>query len=56
MIKKNIFGGILLIAVMSFFSCSSPKPDTFLTEIGVCTSVSNADMLATHGYTLSRKV
>jgi sugar phosphate isomerase/epimerase len=51
MIKKNIFGGILLIAVMSFFSCSSPKPDTFLTEIGVCTSVSNADMLAAHGYT-----
>jgi sugar phosphate isomerase/epimerase len=51
MIKKNIFGGILLIAVMSFFSCSSPKPDTFLTEIGVCTSVSNADILAAHGYT-----
>lgn len=50
MIKKNIFGGILLIAVMSFFSCSSPKPDTFLTEIGVCTSVSNAEMLAAHGY------
>ena len=49
--KKNILGGILLIAVMSFFSCSSPKPDTFLTEIGVCTSVSNADMLAAHGYT-----
>ena len=51
MIKKNIIGGIFLMAVMSFFSCSSPKPDTFLTEIGVCTSVSNADMLAAHGYT-----
>ena len=51
MIKKNIIRGIFLMAVMSFFSCSSPKPDTFLTEIGVCTSVTNADMLAAHGYT-----
>jgi sugar phosphate isomerase/epimerase len=51
MIKKNVFGGILLISVMSFFSCSSPEPDNFLSEIGVCTSVSNADMLADHGYT-----
>lgn len=39
------------MAAFLLFSCKSPKPDTFLTEIGVCTSVSNADMLATHGYT-----
>ncbi|WP_372949885.1 sugar phosphate isomerase/epimerase family protein [Mariniphaga sp.] len=51
MIKKNIFTGIFLMAVLTFFSCNSPKPDTFLSEIGVCTSVSNADMLATQGYT-----
>jgi sugar phosphate isomerase/epimerase len=38
------------MTVFILFSCNSPKPDTFLTEIGVCTSVSNADMLATHGY------
>ncbi len=50
MMKKNILGGILLLAGMSFFSCSSPKPDTFLTEIGVCTSVSNVEMLAAYGY------
>jgi len=31
-------------------SCSPSKPDTFLTEIGVCTGVANADMLAAHGY------
>ncbi len=49
--NKNLFRGIILLIPMSFFSCSSSKPDTFLTEIGVCTSVSNADMLASHGYT-----
>lgn len=51
MIKKTIIGGIFVMAVMTFFSCNSPKPDTFLTGIGVCTGVSNADMLAEHGYT-----
>lgn len=40
-----------LMAVLTFFSCNSAKQDSFLTEIGVCTSVSNADMLASHGYT-----
>lgn len=49
--KKTVFSGLVLIAAILLFSCNSPKPDTFLTEIGVCTSVSNADMLATHGYT-----
>lgn len=39
------------MAVLTFFSCNSSKQESFLTEIGVCTSVSNADMLATHGYT-----
>ena len=42
---------MFLMAVLTFFSCNSPKQKSFLTEIGVCTSVSNADMLATHGYT-----
>jgi len=49
--KKVVRCGILLCIGMAFVSCSSPKPDTFLTEFGVCTSVSNADMLAAHGYT-----
>jgi sugar phosphate isomerase/epimerase len=51
MIKKIIYSGMYLMAVLTFFSCNSAKQDSFLTEIGVCTSVSNADMLATHGYT-----
>ncbi|MEE4287126.1 MAG: sugar phosphate isomerase/epimerase family protein [Mariniphaga sp.] len=51
MIKRIIKSGIILMASFAFYSCSSPKPDTFLSEIGVCTSVSNANMLATHGYT-----
>jgi sugar phosphate isomerase/epimerase len=50
-LKKVVFCGIILYISMAFFSCSTPKPDTFLTEIGVCTSVSNAGMLAEHGYT-----
>lgn len=49
--NQFFYGIVLLISSMSFYSCSSPKPDTFLTEIGVCTSVSNAEMLAAHGYT-----
>ena len=48
--NKKLFCGFVLLIGLSFFSCNSPKPDTFLTEIGVCTSVSNADMLAAHGY------
>lgn len=51
MIKKIVYCGIFLMAVLTFFSCNSPKQESFLTEIGVCTSLSNADMLATHGYT-----
>jgi sugar phosphate isomerase/epimerase len=51
MIKRIINSGIILMASFAVISCSSAKPDTFLTEIGVCTSVSNADMLAAHGYT-----
>jgi len=51
MILNRIRCGIISMTVFILFSCNSPKPDTFLTEIGVCTSVSNADMLATHGYT-----
>lgn len=35
---------------MNFLSCSSAKKNIFLSEIGVCTSVSNADMLAANGY------
>ncbi|MGM0531024.1 MAG: hypothetical protein ACQER7_06700, partial [Bacteroidota bacterium] len=49
--NNNFLYGIVLIITMTFFSCSSPKDDNFLTEIGVCTGVSNAEMLASHGYT-----
>ncbi|MFW5756044.1 MAG: sugar phosphate isomerase/epimerase family protein [Tangfeifania sp.] len=49
--NKNLFYSILFFISVNNFSCSPPKPDTFLSEIGVCTSVSNADMLAAHGYT-----
>jgi sugar phosphate isomerase/epimerase len=49
--NKNPLFSILFFISVNNCSCSPPKPDTFLTEIGVCTSVSNADMLATHGYT-----
>jgi len=51
MINRIIYSGIVLMVTLTFFSCNSPKPDTVLTEIGVCTSVSNAEMLAAHGYT-----
>jgi sugar phosphate isomerase/epimerase len=49
--KKFVFYGVIVLITLSFFSCSSPKHDMFLSEIGVCTSVSNADTLAAHGYT-----
>jgi sugar phosphate isomerase/epimerase len=52
--NKNLFIGISLFITMSCLSCNSPEPavlNTFLTEIGVCTSISNANMLAEHGYT-----
>src|SRR5690554_3016051 len=52
---KNLFNGIILIVTMTTFSYNSSKPETFLSEIGVCTSVSNADMLAAHGYTYIEK-
>jgi len=50
MINKIIYSGIFLMMILTFSSCNSPTTDTFLTEIGVCTSVSNADMLAAQGY------
>jgi sugar phosphate isomerase/epimerase len=43
--------GFIGIFSSSLNSCSSAKKYPFLTEIGVCTSVSNADTLAAHGYT-----
>jgi hypothetical protein len=52
--NKNLFIGISLFITMSCLSCNSPEPavlNTFLIEIGVCTSISNANMLAEHGYT-----
>ncbi|MFW6277662.1 MAG: sugar phosphate isomerase/epimerase family protein [Prolixibacteraceae bacterium] len=51
MLRKTVFNGIIFLITMGIYSCNSQKPDTFLSEIGVCTSVSNADMLASHGYT-----
>lgn len=50
MTTKIVFSGIVLMIAFHLSSCSPSKPDTFLTEIGVCTGVSNADMLAAHGY------
>ena len=49
--KSFVFYGVFVLVTLSLFSCSSPKHDMFLHEIGVCTSVSNADTLAAHGYT-----
>jgi len=51
MLRKTVFNGIIFLITMGIYSCDSQKPDTFLSEIGICTSVSNADMLASHGYT-----
>jgi sugar phosphate isomerase/epimerase len=51
MIKQIFFGGILLFTATGIFSCSTPEPVPFLTNIGVCTGVSNAEMLAMHDYT-----
>lgn len=51
MLRKTVFNGIIFLITLGIYSCDSQKPDTFLSEIGVCTSVSNADMLASHGYT-----
>lgn len=50
--KKCVFCRIIvLMMVLTIFSCVSPKQKSFLTEIGVCASVSTAEMLAAHGYT-----
>ncbi len=57
--KKNRFRGIItivLIGVLVMFSatfnaCAEPKSETFLTDLGVCTSFSNAEMIASYGYT-----
>ncbi len=49
-IKQICFTVLILFFAAGILSCSSPSPDTFLTEIGVCTSISNAGMLAEHGY------
>ncbi len=49
--NKNLFKGIILLITMSILSCNSPKPEPFLTDIGVCASLSNSDMLASYGYT-----
>jgi sugar phosphate isomerase/epimerase len=54
-IKRICFTVLILFFAAGILSCSSPSPDTFLTEIGVCTSVSNADMLAEHGYTYTEE-
>lgn len=49
--KSFVFYGVVVLITLSFFSCNSSKHDMFLPEIGVCTSLSNADTLAAHGYT-----
>jgi sugar phosphate isomerase/epimerase len=49
--KDNIVFLYFFLFSFTIFSCNSPKQESFLTEIGVCTSVSNSDMLATHGFT-----
>jgi sugar phosphate isomerase/epimerase len=49
--NRNYHLAIILLTTMSLFSCNSQKPENFLTEIGVCTSVPNAEMIAAHGYT-----
>lgn len=49
----GIIIAILITLSTSFIqlSCNSAKEDLFLTDIGVCTSLSNAEMLSQHGYT-----
>ncbi|MCF8379019.1 MAG: sugar phosphate isomerase/epimerase [Bacteroidales bacterium] len=50
MLKKPVFKVIVYLITLNNYSCNSQKSNTFLAEIGVCTSVSNADMLAKYGY------
>ncbi|WP_372932881.1 sugar phosphate isomerase/epimerase family protein [Mariniphaga sediminis] len=47
---KYIKTSTYMLLVCLTVSCATKTEDVFLTEIGVCTSVSNAEMLATHGY------
>lgn len=49
--NKIFSNKIILLISMIILSFKSPSPGYFLIEIGVCTNVSNAGMLAEHGYT-----
>lgn len=49
--QKKIFYIFIQIFIFTFFSCYPSKSVKFLEEIGVCTSISNAEILAQHGYT-----
>ncbi|NCA80653.1 MAG: sugar phosphate isomerase/epimerase [Sphingobacteriia bacterium] len=48
---KIIKASTYMLFLVLLTNCITKKEDVFLTEIGVCTSVSNADTLAAHGYT-----
>ena len=50
MIQRSVHSFVLLVFVMGIISCNNFRPQTFLSEIGVCTQVSNANMLAKNGY------
>ena len=55
-LKNKISIGIFIVILITLstsctlLSCNSAKEELFLSEIGVCTSFSNAEMLAQHGY------
>ncbi len=51
MFKNFITILFIQIFIFTFYSCSPSKSVKFLEDIGVCTSISNAEILAQHGYT-----
>ncbi len=50
MTKKLVFTIMFSSLILLYSSCNFTKSDNFLSEIGVCTNISNADLLASHSY------
>lgn len=41
---------MLLVLLVPFYSCNQPSKTEFMPELGVCTGISNAEMLAASGF------
>ena len=48
--NKHIYVVAFSLIIIGLFSCFSIKAEVFSPEIGVCTNISNSELLATSGY------